>query len=330
MPRYESSISSGNASARCRARWRDRLLIRRQTLRLRPLAIRTRLLPQLVVNAGQPHMRQRSFGLDRSRLLQCLHRALRIPRQRQRVTKHHIALVVVRVISQRGFAFLDGLRQAISPGIGHFQKVMGLDHGRLLGYELLEFRNGPIVVSERHQTSGQLVAGNIRIGYKFQGLAQNRHGPRNAKIPTRCFMQVEGSALRMPYKDIQREFLDKEELRDCVLQGVQSHGFILGQLAACNRLHEAEERLARWLLMVRDRVESDTFTLTQKFLATMLGSRRTTVTAAAGALQRRGLIRYSRGRIQIVDSATLETVACECYPLVRNLYLNFHRQLPAG
>jgi CRP-like cAMP-binding protein len=163
-----------------------------------------------------------------------------------------------------------------------------------------------------------------------EGLVESLQLLGNAKIPTRCFMQVEGSALRMPYKDIQREFLDKEELRDCVLQGVQSHGFILGQLAACNRLHEAEERLARWLLMVRDRVESDTFTLTQKFLATMLGSRRTTVTAAAGALQRRGLIRYSRGRIQIVDSATLETVACECYPLVRNLYLNFHRQLPAG
>jgi CRP-like cAMP-binding protein len=98
-------------------------------------------------------------------------------------------------------------------------------------------------------------------------------------------------------------------------------------MAACNRLHEAEERLARWLLMVRDRMESDTFYLTQEFLATMLGSRRTTVTAAAGTLQRKGLIRYSRGRIHIVDAAGLEGVACECYPTVRDLYANFYTGL---
>jgi len=77
-----------------------------------------------------------------------------------------------------------------------------------------------------------------------------------AKIPNRCFMQMEGSALRMPFKELQKEFLENVDLRDAVLQCVQSQGFILGQLAACNRLHEAEQRLARWLLMVRDRVES--------------------------------------------------------------------------
>jgi CRP-like cAMP-binding protein len=157
-----------------------------------------------------------------------------------------------------------------------------------------------------------------------EGLVECFHLLGHARIPTRCFMQVEGTALRMPFKELQKEFHENEELRECILQSVQSQGAILGQLAACNRLHEAEERLARWFLMVRDRIESDTFYLTQEFLAVMLGSRRTTVTAAAGLLQRKGLIRYSRGRIHIVDPAGLEKEACECYGTVREIYQNFY------
>ena len=157
-----------------------------------------------------------------------------------------------------------------------------------------------------------------------EGLVECFHLLGSARIPTRCFMQVEGSALRIPFKDLQNEYHENSELRETILQGVQSQGAILGQLAACNRLHEAEERLARWFLMVRDRIERDTFYLTQEFLAVMLGSRRTTVTAAAGALQRKGLIRYSRGRIHIVDPAGLEKEACECYATVREIHQNFY------
>ena len=157
-----------------------------------------------------------------------------------------------------------------------------------------------------------------------EGVVECFHLLGHARIPTRCFMQVEGTALRMPFKELQKEFHENEELRECILQSVQSQGAILGQLAACNRLHEAEERLARWFLMVRDRIESDTFYLTQEFLAVMLGSRRTTVTAAAGLLQRKGLIRYSRGRIHIVDPAGLEKEACECYATLREIYQNFY------
>jgi len=157
-----------------------------------------------------------------------------------------------------------------------------------------------------------------------EGVVECFHLLGHARIPTRCFMQIEGTALRMPFRDLQKEFHENDELRDCILQSVQSQGAILGQLAACNRLHEAEERLARWFLMVRDRMESDTFHLTQEFLAAMLGSRRTTVTAAAGALQRKGLIRYSRGRIHIVDRAGLEKEACECYTTVHEIYQHFY------
>ena len=157
-----------------------------------------------------------------------------------------------------------------------------------------------------------------------EGLVESFHLLGNARIPTRCFIQVAGAALRMPFKDLQKDFLENDELRECVLQSVQSQGAILAQMAACNRLHEAEERLARWFLMVRDRMDSDNFYLTQEFLAVMLGSRRTTVTAAAGVLQRKGLIRYSRGRIHIVDPIGLEKEACECYATVREIYRNFY------
>jgi len=158
-----------------------------------------------------------------------------------------------------------------------------------------------------------------------EGLVESFHLLGPAKVPNRCFIQMEGTALRMPFKEVQEEFLKQEALHHRVLQCVQSQGFILGQLAACNRLHGAEERLARWLLMVRDRAESDRFLLTQEFMATMLGARRTTVTLAAGALQRNGLIQYSRGKIHILDGKGLENVACECYQTVRNLYVNFYK-----
>jgi len=158
-----------------------------------------------------------------------------------------------------------------------------------------------------------------------EGLVESFHLLGRARIPTRCFIQMEATALRMPFKELQKEFAESKDMRDAALQCVQSQGFILGQLAACNRLHEAEQRLARWLLMVRDRVASESYFLTQEFLANMLGARRTTVTAAAGALQRKGFIKYSRGRIRIIDAAGLEVAACECYKTVRDLYLNFYR-----
>jgi CRP-like cAMP-binding protein len=160
-----------------------------------------------------------------------------------------------------------------------------------------------------------------------EGLVESFHLLGGARIPTRCFIQMEGTALRMPYTELQKEFQQSDEFRQSVLQCVQTQGFILGQLAACNRLHEAEQRLSRWLLMVRDRVESETYYLTQEFLANMLGARRTTVTAAAGTLQRKGLIKYTRGRIHIVDQRGLENSACECYATVRNLFLSFYAPL---
>src|SRR6202012_5523407 len=91
-------------------------------------------------------------------------------------------------------------------------------------------------------------------------------------------------------------------------------------MAGCHRLHEAEERLARWLLMAQDRTQSDVLSLTQDFLGMMLGARRTTLPMIAGAMQRSGLIEYSRGQVKTPTRENLEAAACDCYPIMRDLY----------
>ena len=92
------------------------------------------------------------------------------------------------------------------------------------------------------------------------------------------------------------------------------------QAVACNRRHGMDERCARWLLATHDRVGGDRFPLTHEFLAAMLGTRRASVTVAAGMLQHAGLIRYSRGRITVLDRARLEAASCECYAVIRDQY----------
>lgn len=100
---------------------------------------------------------------------------------------------------------------------------------------------------------------------------------------------------------------------------VQQQTLTISQLVACNRLHDAESRLARWLLMVQDRVHDDTLMLTQEFLAQMLGTQRSTVVGVAGGFQRHGLISYSRGRIVIHSRHGLERLACDCYKITHRL-----------
>ena len=128
-----------------------------------------------------------------------------------------------------------------------------------------------------------------------------------------CFCQVPGPAWKMP-AEIFRELLARSRtFRDFLNRYLQAYVNMLGQLAACNRLHSVYERCARWLLMTQDRVGSDTFPLTHEFLAIMLGSRRSGVTVAAAALQKAGFIHYSHGTIAVLDRAGLEATTCECY-----------------
>jgi CRP-like cAMP-binding protein len=167
------------------------------------------------------------------------------------------------------------------------------------------------------------------IGY--EGLVGSFHLLGPAPVTTDCFIQLEATALRIPLRQLQEAFRSSEEIRDRVLEFVQNQALSLSQLAGCHRLHEAEERLARWLLMAQDRVQSDDLNFTQEFLAMMLGSRRTTVTVVAGELQRKGLIDYRRGRVRILDRKALEAAACDCYQIIKRLNVNLYKSsVPVG
>jgi CRP-like cAMP-binding protein len=131
--------------------------------------------------------------------------------------------------------------------------------------------------------------------------------------------QIPGRVLKVPAKVVLEEMRRTTSLNRLLLRYSEAVMIQLAQHAACNRTHSMEQRCARWLLMARDRVESDEFPLTQQFLAEMLGVRRATVTVIAGALQKAGVINYSRGRIHIVNRRGLESVACECYAVVRSV-----------
>ncbi len=145
------------------------------------------------------------------------------------------------------------------------------------------------------------------------------------RVPTTCIMQLDGSGLRIPTAEMRRIFDTSEEVRARILEYVQEQSNLMGQIAACNRLHEAEARLARWLLMASDRIGNLEMNFTQEFLAELLGARRTTVTMVAGALQRNGLIEYRRGRVKIVNPDALEQAACECYRVTAELHAQLYK-----
>jgi CRP-like cAMP-binding protein len=144
-------------------------------------------------------------------------------------------------------------------------------------------------------------------------------------IPCRCFMQLDGAGFRIPLSELRTAFRNSEEIRDSLLEVAQEQNSELSQIAGCLRLHEAEERLARWFLMAQDRTQSDVLNLTQEFIAEMLGTRRTTVTMVAGALQRSGLIEYRRGQVKIINREELEAAACDCYQIIRKLYFGLYK-----
>lgn len=131
--------------------------------------------------------------------------------------------------------------------------------------------------------------------------------------PLRAVVQGSGSALRISAAGLKHELSLAPKLINRLNQYVYILLAQLAQSAACIHFHEIEPRLARWLLMTQDRTESNQLHLTQEFLADMLGVRRSSITIAAGALQARQIIHYSRGEIIILDRSGLEQIACECY-----------------
>ena len=137
--------------------------------------------------------------------------------------------------------------------------------------------------------------------------------------PLRAVVQGTGTAMRMSAPAF-RKFAGNPALQRELFGFTHLLMGQVAQTAACNRFHVVSARLARWLLMTRDRVPSNQFKLTHEFLGHMLGVQRVAVTQAATALQNKGLISYSRGNITILDRRALENAACSCYSLVKKMY----------
>jgi len=132
-------------------------------------------------------------------------------------------------------------------------------------------------------------------------------------------MQSPGTALRMSFARLERLFVREPSLLHLVLRSVQSDFLTASQLSACNRVHAAEARLARWLLMIQDQTGESGINVTQHAIGEALGVRRSSVNAIAVKFQGEGFISYRRSFVQIVDRKGLEATACECYPTVRKL-----------
>lgn len=136
------------------------------------------------------------------------------------------------------------------------------------------------------------------------------------RTPLAAFAQIAGEAMRMKAQQLRAEIKRDGPVVKRLLRYTQGLMVQIAQSGACNQLHSPRQRCARWLLMTHDRVGRDEFNLTQEFLCQMLGVRRATVSEIASSLQQAGVIRYSRGRITIVNRRGLEAASCECYAVI--------------
>jgi CRP-like cAMP-binding protein len=179
------------------------------------------------------------------------------------------------------------------------------------------FLNTGLISTDALTEAGESVEVGVIGREGFSGLAALLDQPQMSHA---VVMQGAGDGLRIRSSIVREEFLKGGVLMQLVhafayLQMVQ-----VSQSVLCNRMHPVDARLARWLLTSADRMESETLHLTQEFLAQMLGTQRSTVTVAAGTMQRDGLIGYSRGKIHILERSKLEASACECYRIVLASY----------
>lgn len=183
--------------------------------------------------------------------------------------------------------------------------------------EYIYFLNSGLISTDALTKSGESVEVGVIGREGFSGLPALLGQPQMSHS---VIMQGVGDGLRIRSSIVREEFVKGGELQRLVhafayLQLVQ-----VTQSVLCNRMHEVDGRLARWLLTSADRMESEELNLTQEFLAQMLGVQRSTVTVAAGGLQRAGFIGYSRGKIHILDRHQLARTACECYEIVCESY----------
>ena len=166
-------------------------------------------------------------------------------------------------------------------------------------------------VEKRHQLEVGLVGYEGMVGIPLAlGISVS---------PVRALVQCTGTALRMTSAQFRVEYAKSKSLHRESNRYIHNWTVQLTQIAACNRFHRVNARLARWLLMTRDRTGTNDCLYTQQHLSNVLGVRRSAVTIAAGYLQRRKLISYHRGKINILDAKALEAAACSCYEIVKHI-----------
>lgn len=197
-----------------------------------------------------------------------------------------------------------------------------LEKGRLLyepgdDIETVYFPHDCVISLMTLMDSGAAIE-SVTIGREGAFGLMTAQAPRKAL--SRAIIQVAGRASRISATAFSQTCRRSPHLMNLVDRHNDALFGHAIQSVACNALHAVEARFCRWLLSCRDRIDTDTVSLTQEFLADMLGVQRTTVTAVAGSLQTKGLIRYRRGVVDILDRAGLEATACECYGTVRDLY----------
>lgn len=137
--------------------------------------------------------------------------------------------------------------------------------------------------------------------------------------PLREVVQIAGDGFRIKVDVLQGSLRASPQLQMMISRYIVLHTLQVSQTAACNRLHTAEQRLSRWLLMTQDRVNLEVLAITHDFLATMLGTDRPTISLTAGILQKKKIIDYPRGEVKILNRKKLEGAACECYGIIQQL-----------
>jgi CRP-like cAMP-binding protein len=167
-----------------------------------------------------------------------------------------------------------------------------------------------VVVMEDGKTAEAGIVGN-------EGFTGSLAAVGLSRGPLRAVMQISGDGFRVKVGALQNTLESAPHLQSMVSRYSAIRGMQVAQTAACNRLHDIKQRLARWLLMTQDRVDSGSLPITHDFLATMLGTDRPSVSVAAGILQKKKVIEYTRGAVKIVNRRKLEDSACECYAVIR-------------
>jgi CRP-like cAMP-binding protein len=167
-----------------------------------------------------------------------------------------------------------------------------------------------VVATEDGQTVEVAMVGN-------EGMVGTASLAGVRKSPLRAIVQISSEGFRVKLSALQTILKSAPHLREMLNRYAVVQGLQVAQTAACNRLHNVEQRLARWLLMTQDRFDSNVLPITLDFLATMLGTDRPSVSLAAGILQKKQAIEYTRGTVKILNRKKLEAAACECYGIIQ-------------